>query len=140
MVDGFKQDEHNVSDQCYHDQILRATGLIMSMLVQALTDPDAPFTPWQAGEAWLERIFGQMRTGAGNDRTFSMAQLPNIFAQVSAGGHGAKWLYAFNDPLRKLTHGNDGIIFTPVVDPYIPGARIPLLLRCMSRHAHSTEF
>ena len=54
---------------------------------------------------------------------FSMPQLPSIFAQVSQGGHGAKWLYAFNDPLRKLTHGNDGIIFTPIVDPYIPGAR-----------------
>eukprot|EP00966_Prymnesium_polylepis_P119483 2761564-Prymnesium_polylepis.1 len=24
---------------------------------------------------WLERIFGQTRTGAGNDRTFTMAQL-----------------------------------------------------------------
>ena len=30
-------------------------------------------------------------------------------------------LYAFNDPLRKLSHGNDGIIFTPVADAYVPG-------------------
>eukprot|EP00966_Prymnesium_polylepis_P201433 4667411-Prymnesium_polylepis.1 len=75
VVDGLKQDENNTSDQCYHDQVLRATGLVMSFVVQALTDPDAPFTPWTHGEAWLERIFGQMRAGRGNDRTFTMAQL-----------------------------------------------------------------
>ena len=52
---------------------------------------------------------------------FALPQLPYIFANVSAGEHGDKWLYAFKDPLRKLVHGNDGIIFTPIVDPYEPG-------------------
>ena len=44
---------------------------------------------------------------------FSMPQLPHIFGHVATADHGAKYLYAFSDPLRKLQHGNDGIIFTP---------------------------
>ena len=92
-VAGYKQDENNISDQAYHDQVLRATGLVMSFAVQVLTDPDLPFTPWAHGEAWLERIFGQSRTSGGNDRTFTMAQLIDrlkradfrVKAQVSSG-------------------------------------------------------
>ncbi|KAL1515643.1 hypothetical protein AB1Y20_002261 [Prymnesium parvum] len=70
---------------------------------------------------------------------FSMGQLPNIFSQVAAGSHGSKWLYAFNDPLRKLVHGNDGIIFTPVIDPYIPGT-CQTLLKWKPANMNSIDF
>ena len=74
-VAGYKLDDHFISDQCYHNQVLRAARVAMTLVTQALTDPDLPFTPWQHGEAWLERIFGQARTGGGNDHTFSIAQM-----------------------------------------------------------------
>ena len=45
-----------------------------------------------------------------------------IVSQVAAHGEeGGKFLFTFQDPLRKLSHGNDGIIFTPVLNPYEPG-------------------
>ena len=60
---------------------------------------------------------------------FSVPQLPHIFTHVHSrermvaahGEEGGKFLFTFQDPLRKLSHGNDGIIFTPVVNPYEPG-------------------
>ena len=51
---------------------------------------------------------------------FAMKLLPSIFSQVKVAPPGSNILYAYNDPLRKLSHGNDGIIFTPARDPYLP--------------------
>ena len=48
------------------------------------------------------------------------SQLPHIFSRVQTAEPDANILYAFDDPLRKLSHGNDGIIFTPAIDPYRP--------------------
>ena len=36
-------------------------------------------------------------------------------------------LFQFDDPLRKLAHGNDGIIFTQISAPYHPGTCRQLL-------------
>ena len=45
--------------------------------MQALTDVELPFCPWQHGEGWLERIFGQVRAGhgAGAQRSMSTTML-----------------------------------------------------------------
>jgi hypothetical protein len=56
---------------------------------------------------------------------FSVPQLPHIFTHVQSreqmvaahGEEGGKFLFTFQDPLRKLSHGNDGIIFTPNPSP-----------------------
>jgi len=40
-----------------------------------LTDPELPFCPWQHGEGWLERIFGQVRAGHGIQRSMSSTTL-----------------------------------------------------------------
>jgi len=59
---------------------------------------------------------------------FSLPQLPHIFQHVEKGeGHDAKYLYAFDDPLRRVKHGNDGVIFTPTQEGYIPGTCKSLL-------------
>tara|TARA_B100000524_G_scaffold61636_1_gene28491 strand:- start:1811 stop:3022 length:1212 start_codon:yes stop_codon:yes gene_type:complete len=55
---------------------------------------------------------------------FGIPQLPHIFQHIRPG---ASHLYAFHDPLRRLQHGNDGIIFTPVADKYHPGTCQALL-------------
>eukprot|EP00966_Prymnesium_polylepis_P028728 666048-Prymnesium_polylepis.1 len=68
-----------------------------------------------------------------------MPQLPNIFSNVAAGGHDSKWLYAFKDPLRKLAHGNDGIIFTPVLDEYKAGT-CHTLLKWKPANMNSIDF
>lgn len=65
---------------------------------------------------------------------FTLPQLPHIFSHVAGGAPGSKFLYAFSDPLRKLSHGNDGIIFTPANDPYRPYAEIAVGI------AHSARF
>ena len=36
---------------------------------------DLPFCPWQHGEGWLERIFGQVRAGHGIQRSVSTTTL-----------------------------------------------------------------
>eukprot|EP00966_Prymnesium_polylepis_P201488 4668339-Prymnesium_polylepis.1 len=43
-IDGYQQEENFISDQCYHDQLLRAGRVVMTLVTQALTDPDLPFT------------------------------------------------------------------------------------------------
>ena len=58
---------------------------------------------------------------------FQLSQLPHIFAHVAPGAEGAKMLFQFDDPLRKLAHGNDGIIFTQISAPYHPGTCRQLL-------------
>lgn len=72
------------------------------------------------------------RTGS-----FVRPQLPHIFSHVQTAPPGAGILYAFNDPLRKLSHGNDGIIFTPARDPYRPYT-CPSLLK-WGRPSHRTQ-
>ena len=65
---------------------------------------------------------------------FGLAHLPHVLAHVSAqpsesGGKAAapaacrrgKRRFSFADPLRKLRHGSDGVIFTPVRDAFTPG-------------------
>ena len=65
---------------------------------------------------------------------FSVPQLPHLFAHVlsreaqqASYGSYSEHLFTFQDPLRKLSHGNDGIIFTPVRDAYVPGTCHSLL-------------
>ncbi len=58
---------------------------------------------------------------------FSTEQLPHIFRHVAPAGDGAEWLYGYADPLRALEHGNDGIIFTPIMEPYVTGTCRTLL-------------
>ena len=65
---------------------------------------------------------------------FGLAHLPHVLAHVSAqpsqsGGKAeapaacrrGKRRFSFADPLRKLRHGSDGVIFTPVRDAFTPG-------------------
>ena len=66
---------------------------------------------------------------------FGLAHLPHLLAHVTAqpsqsegegearaeGRGRGKRRFSFADPLRKLRHGSDGIIFTPVRDAYAPG-------------------
>ena len=71
---------------------------------------------------------------------FELEQLPHIFSQVQTAPPGSDgMLYAFNDPLRKLSHGNDGIIFTPARDPYRPYT-CPSLLKWKPANMNSVDF
>lgn len=70
---------------------------------------------------------------------FSLQQLPHIFANVSAGSKHSKNLYNFVDPLRQLQHGNDGIIFTPVLESYQPGT-CQTLLKWKPSNMNSIDF
>ena len=58
---------------------------------------------------------------------FSVTQLPHIFRNVAPAAQGANWLYGYSDPLRALEHGNDGVIFTPIMEPYQCGTCKTLL-------------
>ena len=53
-----------------------------------------------------------------------------LFQQVKPGGSGGEHLYAYQDELRKVEHGNDGVIFTPILEPYVCGTRPSLLRDC----------
>lgn len=70
---------------------------------------------------------------------FVLPQLPHIFSRVQTAEPGANILYAFEDPLRKLSHGNDGIIFTPALDPYRPYT-CPSLLKWKPANMNSVDF
>ena len=71
---------------------------------------------------------------------FELGHLPHIFKHVNAMPHNAEGLlYAFEDPLRKLSHGNDGIIFTPMVEPYRPYT-CPSLLKWKPANMNSVDF
>ena len=70
---------------------------------------------------------------------FALPQLPHIFSRVSQAPPDANILYAFEDPLRKLSHGNDGIIFTPANDPYRPYT-CPALLKWKPANMNSVDF
>ena len=71
---------------------------------------------------------------------FAVPQLPHIFSRVQpAPPNSDGLLYAFNDPLRKLSHGNDGIIFTPARDPYRPYT-CPALLKWKPSNMNSIDF
>ncbi len=70
---------------------------------------------------------------------FAMPQLPHIFSHVAPASAGSKFLYAFNDPLRRLAHGNDGIIFTPARDPYRPYT-CPALIKWKPANMNSIDF
>lgn len=70
---------------------------------------------------------------------FHVKQLPHIFSRVETGPPDSSMLYAFDDPLRKLSHGNDGIIFTPVRDPYV-GGTCPSLLKWKPTNMNSVDF
>ena len=70
---------------------------------------------------------------------FALKHLPHIFSQVDAAPPGSSILYAYNDPLRELSHGNDGIIFTPARDPYRPGT-CPSLLKWKPANMNSIDF
>jgi len=59
---------------------------------------------------------------------FSIRHLQHIFQQVKPGGSGGEHLYAYQDELRKVEHGNDGVIFTPILEPYVCGT-CPSLLK-----------
>ena len=54
----------------------------------------------------------------------------HLFQQVKPGGSGGEHLYAYQDQLRKVEHGNDGVIFTPILEPYVCGTRPSLLRDC----------
>ena len=49
---------------------------------------------------------------------------------MKPGGSGGEHLYAYQDELRKAEHGNDGVIFTPILEPYVCGTRPSLLRDC----------
>lgn len=70
---------------------------------------------------------------------FSVRQLPHIFSRVQTAAPGSNMLYAFTDPLRALSHGNDGIIFTPMKDPYRPYT-CPALLKWKPANMNSIDF
>ena len=70
---------------------------------------------------------------------FATQQLPHIFSHVDVGPPGSSILYAYNDPLRKLSHGNDGIIFTPARDPY-RAYTCPSLLKWKPANMNSIDF
>ena len=70
---------------------------------------------------------------------FVLPQLPHLFSKVSQAEPDANILYAFEDPLRKLSHGNDGIIFTPAIDPYRPYT-CPSLLKWKPANMNSVDF
>ena len=70
---------------------------------------------------------------------FDMRQLPHIFSHVDVAAPGSSILYAYSDPLRKLSHGNDGIIFTPARDPYRPYT-CPSLLKWKPSNMNSIDF
>jgi mRNA guanylyltransferase len=65
--------------------------------------------------------------------------LPHIFTHVQPSHGEGKHLFTFQDPLRKLKHGNDGIIFTPVVDAYVPGT-CQSLLKWKPSNMNSIDF
>ena len=62
---------------------------------------------------------------------FHIRQLPHLLQHVTAHTRTAKGesarrgeakrRFSFDDPLRRLRHGSDGLIFTPVRDPYSSG-------------------
>lgn len=70
---------------------------------------------------------------------FAVGQLPHIFSHVAIAPADADILYAYNDPLRRLSHGNDGIIFTPARDPYRPYT-CPTLLKWKPANMNSIDF
>ena len=72
---------------------------------------------------------------------FDLPALPHIFSHVQTAPPDSTdgMLYAFNDPLRKLSHGNDGIIFTPARDPYRPYT-CPALLKWKPANMNSVDF
>ena len=72
---GYTMDVNFVSDPSYHDLLLRVGSLVCGLVAQALSYPDFPWTPWQHGEHWLERLFGQARAGHGSANTFTMSEL-----------------------------------------------------------------
>ena len=75
VVDGYTLEQNFMSDQSYHDALLRCGRVACTLVAQALTDVDLPFCPWQHGEGWLERIFGQVRAGHGIQRSVSTTTL-----------------------------------------------------------------
>ena len=75
VVDGYTLDQNFMSDQSYHDALLRCARVACTLVAQALTDSELPFCPWQHGEGWLERIFGQVRAGHGIQRSVSTTTL-----------------------------------------------------------------
>lgn len=72
---------------------------------------------------------------------FDLPALPHIFGHVQVAPPDSTdgMLYAFHDPLRKLSHGNDGIIFTPARDPYRPYT-CPALLKWKPANMNSVDF
>ena len=60
-------------------------------------------------------------------------------SNLSVAPPGADILYAYNDPLRRLSHGNDGIIFTPARAPYRPYT-CPSLLKWKPANMNSIDF
>lgn len=58
---------------------------------------------------------------------FSVVHLPHIFGHVKPGTHESDHLYAYQDPLRRVEHGNDGVIFTPIMAPYLCGTCASIL-------------
>ena len=70
---------------------------------------------------------------------FVLPQLPHLFSKVSQAPPDSNILYAFEDPLRRLSHGNDGIIFTPAIDPYRPYT-CPSLLKWKPANMNSVDF
>lgn len=72
---------------------------------------------------------------------FELGHLPHIFSHVATAPPDSTdgMLYAFQDPIRNLSHGNDGIIFTPARDPYRPYT-CPSLLKWKPANMNSVDF
>lgn len=65
-----------MSDQSYHDQVLRCGSLMMWIVAQALSPAcRLPFTPREHGEQACEDVFGETRSGHGSDRAPSFDML-----------------------------------------------------------------
>lgn len=104
----------------------------------------------EAGDSWAASAtspFAEDPFTVALKDMFSVPQLPHIFKNVHSrermvaahGEEGGKFLFTFQDPLRKLSHGNDGIIFTPVVNPYEPGT-CQSLLKWKPANMNSIDF
>lgn len=70
---------------------------------------------------------------------FSISHLPALFSHVKPGTHDSEHLYSYQDPLRKIEHGNDGVIFTPIMSPYQCGT-CPAMLKWKPSNMNSIDF